>query len=177
MKKVIFNKLVSWVVALPVLTSVAEMQVIDDAMLDEVSGQAGLTINARIKVGDEADSKFSSFTYENTSGKAKTEASVADTSYFIVDKLSGAIEMKGLQLDLISDLNKSGKSALQWTLPKEIKAENFKTAGIYAASAKEETPGGEIVPDNDSRTFLLGVELNGTLTLPAETKISVFVVN
>jgi predicted transcriptional regulator len=164
------NRVLVLMISWCVFSSSAEMEPLADSELGTQSGQAGLTINARVELGDE-----SKFVYTNTSGKALEDATVADTSYFIVDELSGAIELKGLKLDLVSDLNSSGKSALQWSLPDEIKAENFKTSGIYAASAKLEA--GKVVPDDASRTFLLGIELHGTLTLPAETKLSVFVVN
>lgn len=164
------NKILILILTLCATTSNAEMKPLTDSVLSSQSGQAGLTINARVDLGSE-----SKFIYTNTSGKTLDNATVADTSYFILDEITGAIELKGLKLDLISNLNNSGKSALQWTMPNEIKADNFKTSGIYAASAKLES--GKVVPDNASSTFLLGVELNGTLTLPAETKLSVFVVN
>ena len=76
--------------------------------------------------------------------------------------------MEGLSLDLISDLNNSGKAAFQWPLPKKIKATNLKTTGIYASSTENV---------DSASTFLLGVELNGELSLPANTQISVFVVD
>ena len=145
------------------LLSFAELVAVDDDVLDKVSGQSGITLNAKIILGDE-----SSFVFTNTSGKSEADATAAETSYLIVDKIQGALEMEGLSLDLISDLNNSGKAAFQWTLPKKIKATNLKTAGIYASSTEDV---------NAASTFLLGVELNGELSLPANTQISVFVVD
>jgi len=149
----------------------ADLIAIDESDLNQVSGQAGITLNAKIVLGDET-----SFVYTNTSGATIAEAESAnsdadsgndiDVSYLIVDEISGSIEMKGLSIDLISNLNNSGKAALQWTMPSEIKVENLKTTGIYASSTEAVV---------GASTFLLAAKVNGTLTLPANTQISAFV--
>ena len=141
----------------------AELLPIDDEGLNVISGQSGITLNAKVILGDD-----SSFIFTNTLGKTKAEASPAETSYLVVDKIQGAIEMEGLALDLTSDLKNSGKAAFQWTLPKKIIATNLKTEGIYASSTENV---------DAASTFLLGVEVNGELSLPANTQISVFVVD
>lgn len=147
---------------------IAELNPLDDSFLDNISGQSGLTLNAKINLGDE-----SRFVYTNTSGKALGEASSDDISYLVVDKIAGSIEFKGLALDLVSDLNSSGKAALQWTMPKEIEAKEFRTSGVYASDTKDiDTPTN--VPNSPS-TFLFSVEMDGTLQLPANTQLSVFV--
>lgn len=155
------------------LLGMAELVAVDDDVLNEVSGQSGITLNAKIILGDET-----SFVFTNTSGATTAEVEAAnndadpgndiDVSYLIVDKIEGSLEMEGLSLDLISDLKNSGKAAFQWTLPNKIIATNLKTAGIYASSTEDV---------NSASTFLLGVELNGQLSLPANTQISVFVVD
>ncbi len=144
--------------------SFAELVAVDDERLMEISGQSGITINAKVVLGAE-----SSFIYTNTSGKPEADASLAEKSYLIVNGIEGALEIKGLKLDLIADLNNSGKSALQWGLPREIVATGFKTEGIYASTTKTVTP--------TTSTFLTAVHMDGTLLLPAETTISVFVAN
>lgn len=148
-----------------VSSSHAELIPVDDEALDVISGQSGITLNAKIILGED-----SSFVFTNTLGKALSDPTLneADKTYFIVDKIQGALEMEGLSLDLTSDLKNSGKSAFQWTLPKKIKATNLKTEGVYASST-------ETV--DSASTFLLGLELNGELSLPASTQISVFVVD
>ena len=142
----------------------AELVAVDDEKLMAISGQSGITINAKIVLGAE-----SNFIYTDTSGKSEADATPAETSYLIVNGIEGSLEIKGLKLDLIADLNNSGKSALQWTLPSKIVATNLKTEGIYASTTKEVSP--------TTSTFLTSVHMNGTLLLPAETKISVFVAN
>ncbi|CCK76546.1 conserved hypothetical protein [Oleispira antarctica RB-8] len=148
-----------------IMSSFAELVPVGDDVLNEVSGQSGITLNAKIILGDE-----SSFVFTNTSGKKKADATAGETGYLIVDELQGALEFEGLGFDLVSDLKNSGKSALQWTLPKKIKATNFKTTGIYISSTEEVNPG-------TTSTFLMGLKLNGELSLPANTQVSIFVVN
>lgn len=143
------------------LDAYSEMSAIADDELDTITGQSGITINAKIKLGAE-----SRFVYTNSNGLTRDSAG-NDVSYLIADNISGAIEVKGLKLDLISDLDDSGKSALQWTLPEEVITEDFNIGGIYASSS-------ETVNSNSS--FLVGLNVDGTLLLPAATAISVFVI-
>lgn len=152
-------------------TSFAEMKAISDEELHAVSGQSGITINAKIKLGDE-----SRFVYTNTKGKTKAQAEIDnDLSYVIVDKISGSIEVKGLKMDLIKDLNSSGKSAIQWTLPKEVITDKFKIGGIYASTKDKVYPSGHA--DENKSSFLVGLEMDGKLSLPVSTTVSVFVVD
>ncbi len=147
------------------MNSFAELVPVSDDVLNDVSGQSGITLNAKVILGDE-----SSFVFTNTSGKKKADATASETGYLIVDEIQGALEFEGLGFDLVSDLKNSGKSALQWTMPNKIKATNFKTSGIYISSTEEVNPG-------TTSTFLMGLKLNGELSLPANTQISIFVVN
>jgi hypothetical protein len=148
-----------------IMNSFAELVPVSDDVLNDVSGQSGITLNAKVILGDE-----SSFVFTNTSGKKKADATASETGYLIVDEIQGALEFEGLGFDLVSDLKNSGKSALQWTMPNKIKATNFKTSGIYISSTEEVNPG-------TTSTFLMGLKLNGELSLPANTQISIFVVN
>jgi hypothetical protein len=148
-----------------IMSSFAELIPVGDDVLNEVSGQSGITLNAKIILGDE-----SSFVFTNTSGKKKANATAAETGYLIVNQIQGTLEFEGLGFDLVSDLKNSGKSALQWTLPNKIKATDFKTTGIYISSTEE-------VNSGTTSTFLMGLKLNGELSLPANTQVSMFVVN
>jgi hypothetical protein len=169
--KIIKNNTLSFFTCLLLsMSGYAELVAIDESDLNSVSGQAGITLNAKIVLGDETG-----FVYTNTSGKTEAAASAAETSYLVVDKISGEIEMKGLQIDLISDLNNSGKPAIQWTLPKEIKFTNLKTTGIYASST--EAVDSRVGHANRTSTFLVAANVNGTLAIPDNTQISVFVVD
>mgnify|MGYP000333161462 CR=1 FL=1 len=147
------------------LNSFAELVPVGDDVLNNVSGQSGITLNAKVVLGDE-----SSIVFTNTSGKKKADATAAETGYLIIHELQGALEFKGLAFDLVSDFKNSGKSALQWTLPDKIKATNLKTTGIYISSTEEVNPG-------VTSTFLMGMELNGELSLPANTQVSLFIVD
>lgn len=147
------------------LSAIAELVPVSDAELHDVSGQSGITMNAKVVLGDE-----SSFIFTNTSGKTKATATAGETGYLIVDKISGSLEFEGLSLDLLSDLKNSGKPAIQLTLPEKIKATKLKTEGIYISSTEQVNPG-------TTSTFLMGLELNGELSLPANTQISLFVVD
>lgn len=156
-----------WVCILAHSSSIfAELIAVDDENLMEVSAQSGITLNAKVVLGAE-----SNFIYTNTSGKSLADAEVgdgSDISYLIIDGIEGGLEVLGLKLDLVSDLNNSGKSAFQWTIPKKIIATNLQTGGIYASTTKE-------VASGTTSTFLTSVNMNGTLILPAETTLSVFV--
>lgn len=161
--KHLVTRIYAFTLLLAPMLATSELVAVDDEILDGVSGQSGITLNAKVILGDE-----SSFVFTNTSGKTLADATPAETSYLIVDEIQGALEMEGLALDLVSDLNNSGKAAFQWTLPKKITATNLKTTGIYASSTEDV---------DAASTFLLGVELDGQLSLPASTLISVFVVD
>lgn len=160
--KIIFTVALSYSL---IMSSFAELVPVGDDVLNEVSGQSGITLNAKIILGDE-----SSFVFTNTSGKKKADATAGETGYLIVNQIQGALEFEGLGFDLVSDLKNSGKSALQWTLPNKIKATDFKTTGIYISSTEE-------VNSGTTSTFLMGLKLNGELSLPANTQVSMFVVN
>ena len=160
--KLIYTAVVSSFFA---FSSFAELVPVADDVLNKVSGQSGITLNAKVILGDE-----SSIVFTNTSGKTKADASAVETGYLIIDELQGAIEFEGLAFDLVSDFKNSGKSALQWTLPDKIKATNLKTTGIYISST-------ENVDSGVTSTFLMGLELNGELSLPANTQVSLFIVD
>lgn len=162
-KRIIYSTITTFFIA----TSVqAELVAVSDDVLNEVSGQSGITINAKVILGDE-----SSIIFTNTSGKKKVDATPEETGYLIVDRLQGSIEFEGLGFDLVSNLKNSGKSALQWTLPSKIKATNLKTSGIYVSSTEDVDTSGV------NSTFLMGLDLNGELSLPDNTQVSIFVVN
>ena len=102
-----------------IMSSFAELVPVGDDVLNEVSGQSGITLNAKIILGDE-----SSFVFTNTSGKKKADATAGETGYLIVDELQGALEFEGLGFDLVSDLKNSGKSAIPLLNP-------VRNSGLY----------------------------------------------
>ncbi|MAS24895.1 MAG: hypothetical protein CMI03_05540 [Oceanospirillaceae bacterium] len=135
----------------------AELLVMDEADLAASSGQAGITISARVEL--DSGSRIS---YTNTA------ADYADNNeyWLVVDNLTGAVEIQGLQLDLISDFGPTAETgALQWTLPEEIVFDELKTDGIYMSTDREVNPGSR---------FLMAVEIDGTLQLPAASTMTIF---
>ena len=79
------------------LLATSELVAVDDEILDGVSGQSGITLNAKVILGDE-----SSFVFTNTSGKKLDDPTLtaAETSYLIVDeiKISGKKKMSAQSL-------------------------------------------------------------------------------
>jgi|GEM_PF-1015229 len=135
----------------------AEMQQMNDEQMSESSGQAGLTISARVEL--DTGSRVS---YTNTA------ADYADNNeyWLVVDNITGAVEIQDLKLDLIGDFGPAGDTgALQWTLPEEIVFNELKTDGVYMSTDRQDVSGAR---------FLMAVEVDGTLELPAATTMTIF---
>jgi len=144
---------------LPVMVN-AELSILNDSELSDQTGQTGITLSTRIEFGSGTRISYSN-----------PDASYLDnTDYWLVfNELSGSIELKGLKLDLIGDFGPAGnQGALQWTLPEEVTFDELKTEGIYV---------GPSAAVGSNHQFLMGVEIDGTLTMPAQTKINIFPVN
>lgn len=142
------------------LSAHSEMALLDDEALSDQTGQTGITLSARAEFGT-----GTRISYNNT------DASYVDpTEYWlVVDELTGAIEIKGLKLDLINNFGPTqNKSALQWTMPEEVIFDELKTEGIYVG------PGRTV---GASHQFIMGIEMDGELSMPAQTKINIFPVN
>ncbi len=135
----------------------AELSELNETELQETSGQSGITLSARVEFDEGTRISYTNDDADYLDGQ---------DYWLIIDNLTGAIEMKGLRLDLVSDFGPSGnEGALQWTLPDEIIFDELKTDGIYMSSGRE--------TDSSSR-FLLGVEVDGSLQFPASTTMSIF---
>jgi len=114
------------------LSAHSEMALLDDEALSDQTGQTGITLSARAEFGT-----GTRISYNNT------DASYVDpTEYWlVVDELTGAIEIKGLKLDLINDFGPTqNKSALQWTMPEEVIFDELKTEGITSVRAEPLVP-------------------------------------
>lgn len=128
----------------------AEMLPMDESELERLTGQAGITLSAK------AD--FDSGTRISYANK---DADYIDPVeyWLVIDELTGSIELKDLQIDIVNNFGPArNKGAIQITMPNEIVAEELKVEGIYVGP-------GEIKGNNHQ--FLLGVEIDGTLSMPA----------
>ena len=159
MKNICITKILSTAVLALVfpLAGKAELAALNDEQMAEASGQSGLTISARVELDD-----GSRVSYTNPA------ADYADNNeyWLVVDNITGAVEIQDLKLDLIGDFGPAGDTgALQWTLPEEIVFDDLKTDGIYMSTDKEVNAGSR---------FLMAVEVDGTLQLPASTTMTIF---
>lgn len=128
----------------------AEMKPIGDAELEKLSGQAGITLSAKV---DFAEGTRISYTNKDADYKDSTEY------WLVIDELTGSLELQDLQIDIVNDFGPArNKGAVQITLPTKIVADNLKTEGIYVGPG--ETKG-------SNHQFILGIEIDGTLAMPA----------
>jgi len=158
MKKII----ITTVAMLGSITSWADLKPMAEEELQAQTGQTGITISAKMEFGE--DTRIS---YSNT------DASYADAqqTWLVIDKMTGSIEMKGLKIDLESGLGPQGdKSALVMTLPEEILVDHLATEGVYVGLSENV----DSVSNSGQHVFLMGMDIDGVLSMPAETKINIF---
>lgn len=137
--------------------AIAELTPLADAELTDMYGQTGITVSARAELGE-----GTRISYQNSDAEYEFEGDY----WLILDDITGSIEFKNLQVDLVSDAGVTGqKSALRVTLPEEVKIKNLKVGGVYLGVGREKT--------NDHQ-FLLAPEINGTLKMPSQTKATLF---
>lgn len=137
----------------------AAMDEMDENELQGTTAQAGITLSAR---------------YEFDSG-SRISYSNADADYIdpeeywlVVDNLTGAIEMRNMKIDLISDFGPAGTTgAVQITLPEEIIYDELSAEGVYLG------PGREV---GSNHRFIWGVDIDGKLQFPAATRMNIFAI-
>lgn len=137
----------------------AEMSELAEDELQETTAQAGITLSARFEFGD--DTRIS---YNNADADYKDPQEY----WLVIDNLTGAIEMKGMKIDLINDFGPSGSvGAVQITLPDEIVYDELSTDGIYVGPDREVSA---------SHRFILGMDIDGSLQFPAATRMNIFAI-
>lgn len=135
----------------------AEMSELSEEELQGTSGQAGVTLSARAEFDTGTRISYTNEDAEYADGQ---------DYWLVIDNITGAIEVKGLKIDLVSDFGPTGNAgAIQWTMPDEVIFDEFKTDGLYMSSEKVK---------NTSSRFLMSVEMDGSLQFPAQTTMSVF---
>lgn len=141
----------------------AELRPMGEVELQQQSGQEGITLSARMEFG--SDTRIS---YSNT------DASFSDSqeTWLVMDQITGSIEMKGLKIDLKDGLGpQQDKSALVMTLPEEVLFDHYAIEGVYVGLDKDVDRSGA---NAGQHVFLMGVDVDGVLSMPADTKINIF---
>lgn len=169
----------------------AELAPLTEDDLNQVSGQAGITISARAELASGTRVSFSNENiqadhydasgnyiepdYDSEGRQLKTGKPPAN--WLVVDDITGAIELSNLDIDVISGVGPdSDKTALQVTLPDFIDVDSLKTRGLYLGNTPEVSyvDKDDPVSDSSSHLFLLGLEIDGRLSMPANTKVNIF---
>ncbi|MFC3680967.1 DUF6160 family protein [Bacterioplanoides pacificum] len=141
----------------------ADLKPMAEDELQAQTGQTGITISAKMEFGE--DTRIS---YSNT------DASFSDSqeTWLVMDQITGSIEMKGLKIDLKDGLGpQQDKSALVMTLPEEVLFDHYAIEGVYVGLDKDVDRSGA---NTGQHVFLMGVDVDGVLSMPAETKINIF---
>ena len=158
----------------------AEMAPLTEDDLNQVSGQAGITISARAELASGTRVSFSNENIQADHYDANgnyISAGKPPANWLVVDDITGAIELSNLDIDVISGVGPdSDKTALQVTLPDFIDVDSLKTRGLYLGNTPEVSYVDEDNPvsDSNSHLFLLGLEIDGRLSMPADTKVNIF---
>lgn len=150
------NILVFFTSMLLAVNAMADMVPVSDQQLEQTSGQAGITLSAKIEFGS-----GTRLSYSNKSASAPV-----NSTWMVIDELTGSVEFKGLDIDLVDGIGPlKDKSALQLTLPEEVRVNNLNVDGVYF--------GNSVTRQADSR-FFLGLSADGTLQLPARSRLQIF---
>ena len=152
----------------------ADMAELDDSDLQQATGQEGITISAKLDFA--TGTRIST---QNSGAKASELNDISNANNWeVIDNITGSIEAKGMKTDLLVSYGKNsdgaGVSAAQTTLPEHIVFEDLHSDGLYVG------PGASVTRDSTgkstSHNFIMGLEIDGTLNFPSQTKITTFVV-
>lgn len=157
------------VLCLPVSAELARLSEND---MGDVSGQAGLTISARAEL---ASGTRISYSNDNiaVSQYNGSDYTGSTATWLVVDDITGTLEFSNMDIDIISGVGPlQDKTAVQLTLPEALEVKSLKTKGLYLGESPEVSYDG--TGNSDSHLFLLGLELDGRLLMPAETTVNIF---
>lgn len=144
----------------------ADMQELDESDLQQATGQEGISISMKL---DFAEGSRISTQNPNTDGN----------NWQVIDNITGSIEAKQLRTELLDNYkgpnnNGLGVNAVQTVFPDEINFDSLHSDGIYLGA-------GEQVQRNSNggvtsgHTFYMGLEIDGSLKMPSQTKLTTFV--
>ena len=168
-----YNQLITTATLLALsLPLAAELAQLSENDLGDVSAQAGLTISARAEL--EAGTRVS-YSNDNISASQYngSDYTGSGATWLVVDDITGVLEFTNLDVDIISGVGPlQDKTAIQLTLPDALEVKSLKTKGLYLGDGPEVSYDG--TGNSDSHLFLLGLELDGRLSMPAATKVNIF---
>ena len=145
------------------LMATAEMQPLDENELQSATGMQGIKQSAKLEFA--AGTRLS---FSNPDANYKNPLPGGAHYWLVVDDISGSVEFKNMKTEYTNSFGPSQNvGAVVTTLPDTIEFDNFKTAGVYLG------PGKEVGPNH---RFIMGVEINGKLEMPAATTMTVFAI-
>lgn len=164
MRTIIKNSLALTICAGFSLTVAADMQPLDESELQEATGMQGISQSAKLDFAQGTRLSFS-----NPDADYKNPPPNGQHYWLVVNNLTGSVELKNMKTEYINDFGPSKNvGAVVTTLPESIEFDNLRTDGIYLG------PGKEVGADH---RFILGLEINGKLELPAATTMTVFAID
>lgn len=167
MKTIIKNSLVLAICAGFSLTVAADMQPLDESELQEATGMQGIKQSAKLEFAEGTRLSF-----------ANPEANYRDEQdyWLVVDNITGSVEIKNMKTEFIGNYGPNQNvGAVVTTLPESIEFDNFRTDGVYLGIGKEVTRNASNEVTSNHR-FVMGIEINGRLEMPAATTMTVFAI-
>ena len=146
------------------VTAFADMQPLAEAELQEATGQQGINMSAKLEFAPNTRLSFA-----NPDADYKNPPPNGQHYWLVVNNLTGSVELKNMKTEYINDFGPSKNvGAVVTTLPESIEFNDLRTDGIYLG------PGKEV---GANHRFILGLEVNGKLELPAATTMTVFAID
>lgn len=154
------------------LTVLADMQPLDESELQEATGQQGIKMSAKLEFAPNTRLSFA-----NPDADYKNPLPNGEHYWLVVDNLTGSVELKNMKTEYINDFGPSKNvGAVVTTLPESIEFNNLSTDGIYLGPGKEVIRNASNEVTSNHR-FIMGLEINGKLELPAATTMTVFAID
>src|SRR5690554_3643967 len=150
------------------VTAFADMQPLAEAELQEATGQQGINMSAKLEFAEGTRLSF-----------ANPEANYKDEQdyWLVVDNITGSVEIKNMKTEFIGNYGPyENVGAVVTTLPESIEFDNFRTDGVYLGIGKEVTRNASNEVTSNHR-FVMGIEINGRLEMPAATTMTVFAID
>src|SRR5690554_2556272 len=153
------------------VTAFADMQPLAEAELQEATGQQGINMSAKLEFAPNTRLSFA-----NPDADYKNPPPNGEHYWLVVDNITGSVEFKNMKTEYIGDFGPSQNvGAVVTTLPETIEFDKFRTDGIYLGPGKELTRNASNEVTSNHR-FIMGIEIDGRLELPAATTMTVFAI-
>lgn len=142
----------------------ADMQPLDETELQQATGMQGIKQSAKLEFAQGTRLSFS-----NPDADYQNALPNGEHYWLVVDNITGSVEFKNMKTEYIGNYGPNRNvGAVVTTLPDTIEFDDFRTDGVYLGPGKQVS--------NDHR-FIMGVEINGKLELPAATTMTVFAID